>query len=375
MIKGNDKGLLCLFALAAMISTASCGNKDAAKPQAPAAVPVTLQKVEKTPAVYHEEFPGTVTAMQQTEIRAQVTGYITGIYFKDGARVAKGQRLYTIDQQTYAANFDQAVANLELQKTNLDKAQKDADRYHDLDRQDAIAKQQVDYADAALEAAKKQVDAAKANVAAVRANVRFANITAPFTGTVGISQVRNGTSVVAGQTILNTISSDDPIAVDFPVDQSEIYEFSSLEQGKKSDSTFTLAFGDQIYPATGSIDLIDRAVDPQTGTIRVRLRFPNTKRTLKPGMSTTVRVLHNGDDQAITIPYKAVTEQLGEYLVYVASDSNTVTQRRIKLGRQIGANVIVTEGLTPGEMIAVEGVQNLREGAAITTGAPAAKKP
>jgi membrane fusion protein (multidrug efflux system) len=88
--------------------------------------------------------------------------------------------LYSIDQQLYNANYQQSIANLQVQETNLLKAQKDADRYHELDKQDAIAKQQVDYADAALEAAKKQVDAAKANVNAVRANVNFATILAPF---------------------------------------------------------------------------------------------------------------------------------------------------------------------------------------------------
>ncbi len=142
--------------------------------------------------------------MNQTEIRAQVTGYITDIYFKDGQKVSKGQKLYSIDQQLYNANYQQAFANLQVQQTNMEKAQKDADRYHELDKHDAIAKQQVDYADAALEAAKKQVAAAQANVNAVKANLNFATITAPFSGTIGISQVRVGTSVVAGQTILNT---------------------------------------------------------------------------------------------------------------------------------------------------------------------------
>ena len=122
------------------------------------------------------------------------------------------------------------LPTLQVQETNLVKAQKDADRYHELDKKDAIAKQQVDYADAALEAAKKQVDAAKANVNAVKANVNFATIVAPFSGTIGISQVRTGTSVVAGQTVLNTISTDNPIAVDFAVDQKEVYRFPIAAQ-------------------------------------------------------------------------------------------------------------------------------------------------
>jgi membrane fusion protein, multidrug efflux system len=354
----------------------ACGNKQQQQQGPPPAVPVTVAEVKFSDAVYNDEYPATVVALNQTEIRAQVTGYVTGIYFKDGDKVRKGQRLYSIDQQLYSANYQQAVANLQVQETNMLKAQKDADRYHELDKQDAIAKQQVDYADAALEAAKKQVAAAQANVNAVRANVSFANITAPFSGTIGISLVRTGTSVVAGQTVLNTISTDNPIGVDFAVDQKEVYRFTQLQQlGKKAnDSIFTIAFGTDVYPYPGSISLIDRAVDPQTGTIKTRLVFPNERNMLKAGMSTTVRVLNNSGRQSITIPYKAVTEQLGDFFVYVVGDSSKVTQRRIVLGKQIGTDIIIREGLQAGDKIVVQGIQNLREGAVITTETPGGKK-
>lgn len=359
----------------ALLFLYSCGPKQQQQQGPPPPVPVTVEDVKTSNAAYYDEYPGTVVALNQTELRAQVTGYVTGIYFKDGAKVSKGQRLYSIDQQLYNANYQQSIASLQVQETNLLKAQKDADRYHELDKKDAIAKQQVDYADAALEAAKKQVAAARANVNAVRASVNFATITAPFSGTIGISQVRSGTSVVAGQTILNTISTDNPIAVDFTVDQREVYRFSQLQQSQKNgDSTFSIAFGADVYPYHGKIALIDRAVDPQTGTIKTRLSFPNEKNTLKAGMSTTVRVLNNASQQSVTIPYKAVTEQLGEYFVYVVGDSSKVSQRKVALGKQIASNIIIKSGLTEGEKIVVEGIQNLREGAVITTAAPGAKK-
>lgn len=346
----------------------SCGNKQQAPQTAPPAVAVSVMDVQAENVSFYDEYPGTVVAMNQTEIRAQVTGYITGIHFQDGAKVQKGQRLYSIDQQLYNANYEQAVANLKVQETNLLKAQKDADRYHELDKKDAIAKQQVDYADAALEAAHKQVDAARANVNALRANLGFANIAAPFSGTIGISQVRLGTSVVAGQTILNTISTNDPMAVDFSLDQNEVFRFTSM-LGKTTgagDSTFVLSFGGENYNQYGKLELIDRAVDPQTGTIRVRLRFPNAENRLRPGMTAVVKVLSSPKDAVVRIPYKAVTEQLGEYFVYVVQDSNKVSQRHIIPGRQLGAEVIVKEGLQAGEKIVVQGVQNLREGSVVS---------
>ncbi|HYC29503.1 MAG TPA: efflux RND transporter periplasmic adaptor subunit, partial [Chitinophagaceae bacterium] len=227
-----------------------------------------------------------------------------------------------------------------------------------------------DYADAALEAARKQVAAAKANVSAVRANVGFAVIRSPFSGTIGISQVKTGTAVVAGQTVLNTVSTDNPIAVDVNVDQKDIFRFYQMQKGPV-DSTFTLAFGSDLYPYPGKISLIDRAVDPQTGTIKARLVFPNKEGMLKSGMNCTVRIANNRAAQSIVIPFKAVTEQLGEYFTYVVGDSNKVAQRRVELGQQMGANVIIRSGLTPGEKIVVEGVQNLRQGSVITTTQPA----
>lgn len=353
-----------------LAALASCGGNKQQQPgaMAPQAVPVTTAKVAATSAVYFDEYPGTVTALNQVELRAQVNGYVTGIFFQDGARVSKGQRLYTIDQQAYEATYQQAQANLAVQEANLVKAQKDADRYHALDKQDAIAKQVVDNADAALEAAQKQVEAAKANIRAVQTNVRYTTILSPFDGTIGISQVKVGGPIYAGTTVLNTVSSDDPMAVDFTINQQELYRYAQYQQQgtKPKDSIFTIAFGQDTYPVPGSISMIDRAVDPQTGNIKIRLVFPNPKHTLRAGMSTTVRVKNNAATQSLLIPYKAVTEQLGDFFVYAVTDSSTVTQRKVVLGRQVGTDVIVRDGVQPGETIVVQGVQNLREGAKIT---------
>ncbi|HYK48054.1 MAG TPA: efflux RND transporter periplasmic adaptor subunit [Parafilimonas sp.] len=372
---GNHSFTLLLLSL---ITLASCGSKTSQQQMQgpPPAVPVTVQKVTTGNAVYYDEYPATINALNEIELRPQVSGYITGIYFKDGDRVKKGQKLYSIDQQQYQANYQQAVANLGVTQTNLLKAQKDADRYHELEKQDAIAKQQVDYADAALAAAEKQVEAAQANVRSVQTSVRYTSIFAPWAGTIGISQVKIGAPVTAGQTVLNTVSSDDPVAVDFAVDQSQIYRFTQLQQqgAKANDSTFRLAFANDLYPYPGKIYLMDRAVNRQTGTIIIRLVFPNSNSMLKAGMSGTVRVQNNSGHASILIPYKAITEQLGEFFVYVVGDSNKVSQRRVVLGPQIGTNVIVRDSLREGETVVVQGVQNLREGAVIKIDSSAEKK-
>ena len=353
----------------------SCGarNKET-QTKAPPPAAVSIEQVEKQKAIYYDEYPATVAALNQVDLRAQVTGYITGIFFKDGQRVHTGQRLYDIDRQQNQANLDQAIANLNVSKANLAKAQQDADRYADLLRQDAIAKQVYDHAIDDLQGAKMQVKAAESNVRNIEATVKYSFIDAPFTGTIGISLVKKGALVTANQTLLNTISSDEPIAVDVQVDQKEIARFSQLQKNSFArDSTFTLRLPDNsLYRQAGQVYLIDRAVDPQTGTIKTRLVFPNPGNILKVGMDVSVRVKNNNADSlSLIIPYKAVTEQMGEYFVFVVDDSDRSSQRKISLGTRINDRVIVKDGLSEGDKVVTEGFQKLRDSTRVKITPPA----
>ncbi len=359
--------------LVSLLFIAACADKKAA-PSAPPLPTVTVQEVTVTDAVYYDEYPATVNALNQVELRPQVSGFITGVHFADGARVRKGQLLYSIDQQLYSANYQQAVANLQVQEANVNKTVKDANRYHELDKNDAVAKQLVDNADAAVEVSKKQAAAARANILAVQTGLRYTKVYAPFDGVIGISSVKTGAAVTAGQTLLNTISTDGDLAVDINIVQNDIFRFSTLlnEKVKADDSIFTLVFGTDRYPYPGRIILIDRAVNPQTGTIKARLSFPNKNNLLRAGMTGTLRIKNSSSAQSIVIPYKAVVEQLGEYYVYIPGDSSKVSQRKVLLGKPLGTNIIIKDGLQQGEKIVTEGVQNLREGVKVTIGKPAA---
>lgn len=363
-----------LFSAALILIAAACGNKNQQAQQGMPPVNVVTVPVNTAEVFYYDEYPATVRALNETELRAQVNGYITGIHFTEGAKVRKGDKLYSIDQQQYEAAYQQAQANLAVQEANFVRAQKDVERYRELAKNDAIAKQQVDNAEAAFTAAQKTVEAARASVRSVQTQVRYSTIIAPFDGTIGISNVRLGAAVSAGQTLLNTISSDDPMAVDITVDQKEIFRFTQLQAKKtgKNDSTFRIAFAGEVYPLAGNISVIDRAVDQNTGSIKMRLTFPNPQHQLRAGMSGQLRVLTATNGKVVLIPYKAVTEQLGEFFVYVTVPDNKVTQRKIVLGKQIGKNVIIKSGLQEGETIVTEGVQNLREGSVINTNPPAA---
>jgi membrane fusion protein (multidrug efflux system) len=369
----KNKIYLAGVALIIIIAISSCSNNT--PPKLPP-TPINVYTVRSEKAVYYDTYPGSVTALNQVEIRPEVSGYLTDIYFSDGQHIKKGAKLYGIDQQQYKAAYEQAVANLNVAKANLFRAQQDADRYNDLAKDDAIARQLLEHSEADLQSAKMQVAAAESNVNAVQTNLRNSVIYAAYNGTIGISQVKLGSAVTAGQTLLNTISSDNPIAVDFSIDEKLINIFTKLLNKKSGagDSTFTIILPDQtIYPYPGHLSLLDRSVDPQTGTIKTRIIFPNSNYLLKPGLTCDVRVLNNNDSSSIVIPYKAVTEQMGEYFVFVVT-GNKAIQTNVMLGEQINDMVIVKAGLMPGEVIATEGIQKLHDNAPVVI-APSHAKP
>jgi membrane fusion protein (multidrug efflux system) len=335
-------------------------------------VSVNVYTVKSGNAQYYNSYPATITPVNQVEIRPQVAGYITGIFFREGQHVEKGQKLYQIDNQQYRGAYEQALAQLNASEANLEKVQQDANRYEELGRQDAVAQQTVQHALADLQTAKKQVDAAKANVNAVAVNLRYSTIVAPLSGTIGISAVKQGASVSPGSTLLNTISSDDPIEAVVALDESLIpfIESKNKQTLPKTDSTFLLTLSDQSrYPYPGKIFIIDRAVDPQTATIQVRLLFPNPDNVLKAGMSANVQILNNGGEQSILIPYRATMEQMAEYFVFVVN-SDTVAQRKVVLGKRIREMVVVRSGLQANEVIVLDGIQKLRDGSKVKVTPP-----
>jgi RND family efflux transporter MFP subunit len=366
----NYKPLVFFMIAAALFS---CSHP--APPPPPPPTAVNVYNVKKGSAQYYNSYPATITSVNEVEVRPQVAGYITGVFFKEGQHVEKGQKLYSIDQQQYRGAYEAAVAQLHVNEANLAKLQQDADRYDELGKQDAIAQQTVQHAQADLEAGKKQVEAAKANVSAVEVNLRYSTITAPLSGTIGISQVKIGASVSPGSTLLNTISSDNPIAADVALDENLIPFIERESKNNKliADSIFTLTLSDlSRYPYPGTIYIIDRAVDPQTATIKVRLLFNNPANFLRTGMSANLKVLNNSGAETILIPYRAVVEQMAEYFVFVVN-ADTVTQKKIFLGQQIRDMVVVKSGLEENETIVLDGVQKLKNGGKVKVASPEAK--
>ncbi|WP_259070241.1 efflux RND transporter periplasmic adaptor subunit [Mucilaginibacter sp. X4EP1] len=354
-------------------------------------VPVNLMTLKAKRVLYFDKYPSTTQALSQVNLLPQVTGGITGIFFKEGTHVEKGQKLYEIDQRIYQAAYDQAVANLRVSQGTLVQSQQDADRYEYLNKYNAVAKQLYDHAVITLENSKATVKASEQQVKTAKTNLAYSVVYAPFTGTIGFSQVKLGDVVTPGTTILNTISTDNPMAVDFIINEKNLPFFEKLQTNKENvDSLFTILLPDNsLYPYNGKISVIDRAVDSQTGSIRVRLVFDNPKSILRVGMSCVVRVHNQETTPVLVLPSKAVVEQMGEYFVFTAKDSVInvskdslaknpqadvsgkprlfAHQKKVMVGQTIGPNVIVKSGVNEGEKIITDGVQTLHDGSPVTT--------
>ncbi|MGD0340475.1 MAG: efflux RND transporter periplasmic adaptor subunit [Bacteroidales bacterium] len=357
------------FAIAAGLL--SCRGSAANSKSEDNAIPVTVTEIKSGQAVFYNTYPANIVALKEVELRGQVGGYITGIYFTEGKTVHSGEKLYEIDRRKYQAAYEVAQSNVKIAEANLEKVKLDADRYTDLARQDAIAKQLFDHAMTDLNNAKQQVDAANSELIKAKTDFEYSLIKAPFNGTIGFSNVKPGALITPGQTLLNTISADDSLGVDFEVNENELRRFQNMENSliTKNDSTFRITLSDNsIYPYFGKISVIDRAVDPQTSSIRIRIIIPNKEKILKPGMSCKVKVL-NATGKQILIPLKAVMEQLGEYFVFTVHE-NKVAQVRVTLGARVTSNVIVLKGLNEGETIAVDGIQKLHDGSLIKIAQP-----
>ncbi|WP_439696244.1 efflux RND transporter periplasmic adaptor subunit [Mucilaginibacter sp. AW1-7] len=373
------------LAPAALLAWVSCGKHDKKGAAAPPPIPVSIAEAKDGNATYYDSYQGTVISINTVELRSQVPGFVTGIFFKEGDVVEKGKVLYEIDKRKYEAAYQQAAANVLSAQANLTKAQKDVDRYNMLLKNDAIARQTVDQAVAAYETNKSAVAVAKAGLASAATDLSYATIRAPFTGRIGISQVRLGAQVAVGTTLMNTISAEHPIGVDVVINEQDINRFYSLQKSS-SDTTFKLQLPDgKTYNKTGKVLAIDRGVSSGTGSIKVRIQFPNEDDVLKDGMSCVLQVLNNQSGNRVQIPNKAVTEQMGEFFVFVTrdttvkdtADDKTIKDRRdtiakqvkVKLGPRVNTSIVVMEGIKAGDKVVTDGFQRLRDGGRITLGA------
>ncbi len=353
-----------------LVLVGACGGK----PEAPAPLPVEVKVLEVTPqpTEIYRDLVGEVRGSQEVEIRSRVNGILVGKHFEDGAIVAKDALLYTIDAREYRAQLATAEANLAAAEANLARARQDVDRYEPLLRENAVSRQVYDNAVAAAKQAAAQVEANRAAISEARLGVEYASVRSPLTGRIGASQVFEGALITAGQTLLATVSDDDPAWVYFSVSESVLlnYERRYATREPAADSaedarvrTVRLELSDgSIFPAPGRINFADRALDATTGTYRLRAEFPNPEHLLRPGLFARIRVTADELQRAIVLPDRAVQQQLGRYFVTVVGDEDRAEARPVELGPRLGNQWVIEKGVAAGDRVVVEGVQKARPG-------------
>lgn len=350
-----------------LLQAAGCARKP---PVAPAAAPVEVKAItaEASPTVMYADKVGEVKGSQEVDIRSMVSGILLKKHFEDGTLVDKGQLLYSIDPREFRAQVANAQAQVAAAEANLSRARQDVERYRPLLADEAISRQVYDNAVATERQAVAQVSASRAALDQTRLGVEYAEIRAPLHGRIGAVQVFPGDLVTAGQTQLGTISSDDPAWVYFQISEAELLDFSRTHGAGEVAADdpariVQLILSDgSLYPDSGLINFGDRALDPTTGTYRIRAEFPNPEHRLIPGMFARVRATTGESPNAIVVPDRAVQEQLGRYFLTVVGEDDTAELRPVVLGPRFGNRQVITSGLAAGDRVVVEGLQKIRPG-------------
>lgn len=359
------KSLAAAFAVAVMLTAAGCAQKEQAPQQA--TLVRTMQVVKRdTPIVY--DYTGFVEAQQEMELKAQVTGQITGKFFKGGDNVTAGQTLYTIDPRTYQNNLLNAQAGLANARAALANAAMDAERYTKLYEQNAVSKQVLDNAIMQRDQAQASVNAQEALVENAQKDMSETTVTAPFSGRIDTTALEVGNYVTVGQTTLAKISDTNPVYVKFSVAEPEYLKLANSRnnEGGASLENLTAVLADgSTYDLKGRVSEVNRGINDNTGTLTIRALFDNPDRKLLPGMFAHIQAIGGTKENALLIPQRSVVELMYKKFVYVVGSDNKVSMKEITTGPIVGRMYMVESGLQGDETLVVEGTGKMRQGTVV----------
>ena len=366
---------LLVLGLAAVTGsmTSGCKRQAAAPPRGPVEVGVVTLQAEKLTLT--TELPGRTSAYLVAEVRPQVSGIIQERRFEEGGDVKTGQVLYRIDPAQYQATYDQALAALAVAEANVPAARSRAERLKEAVAVHAAGQQDLDNAVAALATAEASVAAARAAAENARINLSYTPVKSPITGRIGKSNVTVGALVAAYQPVpLAVVQQLDPIYVDVTQSSAEMLrlrralESGTLRRDAEGYGKVRLLLEDGTpYPLAGTLKFADVTVDASTGSVILRLVFPNPDEVLLPGMFVRAVVEQGVDDAAILAPQQGVTRNpRGEPIALVVGADGKAEQRRLEVVRAIGDSWVVTKGLAAGDRLIVDGLQRVRAGAEVS---------
>ncbi|MEC9368811.1 MAG: efflux RND transporter periplasmic adaptor subunit [Pseudomonadota bacterium] len=349
-----------------------CGDGKNAQSTPPPPPAVTVAKPLKKVVTEWDEFTGRFVAVDTVDVRARVSGYLESVHFRDGEIVEKGQLLQIIDQRPFKIAVEQAQGQLDQAIAQLDLAKSDVERARPLAENRTMTEREFETREVRVREAQGSVAAARAQLDKAKLDLEWTRIVAPVAGRVSDNRVDVGNLIAGDSTLLTTIVSLNPIDFAFEGSEADYLKYTRLaKEGARKSSR------DQANPVAvrlqdesdfrhyGRMEFVDNAMDPRSGTIRARARFDNTDQFLLPGMFGRLR-LFGGNIDALLVPDAAIASDQANKIVFVVAADGTVATRVVKLGPIIDGLRVIRAGLNEDETVVIEGIQRARPGQKVT---------
>ena len=354
-----------------LVVISSCKKKEQT---APPPQPFQVFEIETKSVPIYQEFVGQIYGEKDIPIRARVVGFLTGIHFKEGERVQKGELLYSIDPEPLMQEVAAQTSMVAQAQTALAQAESDLKRIEPLAALSAVSEQELDMATSQRDAAASGLEAAEANLKLARINLGYANMYAPIEGIIGKTLAREGEFVGKdpNPVILNTVSQLSSVRVQFFLTEQDYLKMAReyiINTNRKVERTaeerveleLILADG-SLYDHKGKVDFIDRNIDTETGSILLQATFPNPDRLIRPGQFARVKIRVRMAKDAILIPQKCAKELQGQFSVMLVNNDNIIESKTVVVTDKIGEFYVIKDGLQSGDKIIMEGIQKARSG-------------
>lgn len=349
-------------------SGASSGEKGKGKGKGGRGAPLTVKAVRAVtkPMPVMIEAVGTVEPEQSVQVRAQVSGVLQNIAFKEGDKVKAGQLLFQIDPRTFQSQYNQAIAALARDRAQLENARAQQQRLEPLLKREFITQQEYDVAVTSAKSLEATVQSGQAMVEQAKIQLDYSRIVAPISGRTGQLAVRAGNLVSAsgGGVPLVTINSTDPILVGFSIPERQLEDIRRY-QNEKDMRIEILSDRAGGAVATGKLVFVDNTVTPQTGTVLLKTRVDNARELIWPGQFVNVRVVLTIEPEAVVVPEVAVQPGQDGPFVYLVGAEDKVEIRPVKVSRQLGSEIVIASGIAAGDQVITEIPQALRPGATV----------
>lgn len=339
--------------------------------QAPPPIPAPFITVVAKDVPIYKDFAAQTFGDLDIVLTARVDGILTGIHFKEGERVRKGQLLYTIDPLEYDTKVEQVKGQVATSQSNLANADEELKRIRPLADMNAVSKRELDAAVAKAKAARSNYESTQASLRNQQLERSYCNILSPIDGVIGISNARVGDYIsrIGNSSKLNTVSRLDKVRVRFTISEAEFLDYrkkKSLSKDNAANDIELLLSDGSVHPYKGVLNFADAKIDPTTGTMTIETTFPNPDNNLRSGQFSKVRALIENQKGAIAIPQKAVTELQGIYQVLIIDNENKIQVRIVEVGAKVGQDWVINKGLNVGDKVAIVGSLFIQPGSVVT---------